>query len=302
MPLRGRADLSGRVAIVTGANSGIGLEVARGLAGRGARVVLACRSKERADLAIESVRSDAVDDRMESMRLDLASLASVRSFSDSFASRFDRLDILVNNGGVMVVPHARTVDGFEIHFGTNHLGHFALTGLLLGPLLAAPSSRVVTVTSAAYRYGRLEGSVEGIEKSRPRSAFGAYARSKLANLLFALELNRRLEKTPSFSVAAHPGGAATGLGRQATELRAYRVILPLLEWLSQSASQAARSIHMAATDPGLLGGELIGPGGPLALKGDPGILEIHGDGANLDLARQLWSVSEKMTGTRYLQA
>ena len=292
-------DLSGRTAVVTGANSGIGLEVARELARRGARIVLACRDVVRAKAAGKSIRSDIADAQLEAIPIDLANLGSVRAFSGQCADRFDRLDILVNSAGVMLAPHGLTADGFEIHLGTNHLGHFALAGLLIEQLLATRASRIVTVTSAAYLYGQLDPAALATGREEATSPFRAYARSKLANLLFAQELNRRLERTGSLSVAAHPGGAATGLGRRATEHPSYRRLLPLLEWISQSAHQAAQSVLLAATSERLNGGELIGPDGLLGLKGRPSILRVRGQAADPGLACRLWQISERLTGVRY---
>ena len=293
-------DLSGRIAIVTGASSGIGLETARRLAGKGARVVLACRDEPRARAAIRSIRTEIPGADAEFLLLDLGSLRSVRGFAEAFRARFDRLDILVNNAGVMLVPHGRTEDGFETHAGTNHLGHFALTGLLIDRLLGSPGSRVVTVTSAAHRYGRLDLGNLMFEDGQSYAPFRAYARSKRANLLFAQDLQRRLRETATISVAAHPGGAATDLGRRATERRIYRALLPVFERLSQSAAEAARSVLRAATDPTAEGGELFGPGGRLGMRGAPAVLRPGLTEKDETIARRLWSLSEDLTGVRYL--
>jgi len=186
-------DITGKVAVITGASSGIGFETARELVRSGARVILACRDEDRARVAVGSIRSEIHDAEAEFLVLDLASLRSVRRFAAALRETFDRLDLLVNNAGVMLVPYGTTEDGFERQFGINHLGHFALTGLLIDRLVACPGSRIVTVTSAAHRYGRLDFNDLMFEEGRGYSAFRAYARSKLANLLFAQELQRRLE-------------------------------------------------------------------------------------------------------------
>jgi len=292
-------DLSGKVAVVTGASSGIGRETARELARKNARVVLACRDGVRGEAARESIRREISRADVVSLPLELASLRSVRAFADRFLGRFGRLDLLVNNAGVMVVPYGTTEDGFELHFGTNHLGHFALTGRLIDRLVATAGSRIVTVTSAAYRYGRLNFANLMFEDGRSYMPFAAYARSKLANLLFAEELQRRIRGTGTISVAAHPGGAATGLGRRAMERRAYRTLLPVLEWLSQSAAEAARSILRAATDPDIRGGELIAPGGCLGMRGAPVVKQRSLESQDRDAAVRLWKESEERTGVSY---
>lgn len=291
-------DMAGKLAVVTGASSGIGLETARELARNGARVVLACRDERRARAAIGSIRSEIPEGQLEFISLDLASLGSVRRFAGAFTERFDQLEILANNAGVMLVPYDTTADGFELHLGTNHLGHFALTGLLIDCLLASPGARVVTVTSAAHRYGRIDFDNLLFEGGAGYSPFRAYARSKLANLLFAQELQRRLRGTETISVAAHPGGAATGLGCRATERRLYRACLPVFERLSQSAAEGARSVLRAATDPDLVGGEYVAPGGLLGMRGKPAVKTATETAAAA--AERLWEVSEELTGVRFL--
>jgi len=293
-------ELAGRVAIVTGANSGIGFEVARELARKGAHVALACRDRDRARSALDIIQSVIPEAQVTSLPLDLASLRSVRDSASAFDRQFDRLDILVNNAGVMVAPFGQTEDGFELHLGINHLGHFALTGLLIDRLLASPAPRVVTVTSAAYRFGRLDVRDLALEGRRGYSPFRAYARSKLANVLFAQELQRRLDGTRTISVVAHPGGAATGLGRRATESRFYRALLPIFERLSQSAAEGARSILRAATDPRLAGGELIAPGGFLGMRGQPVVNAVAEKGMDPKTGARLWEASEELTGVRFL--
>ena len=292
-------DLSGAVAIVTGASSGIGLETAKELARAGARVVLACRDVGRARVALESIRSECGGAHAEFLRIDLASLASVHHFAGVFCERFNRLDLLVSNAGVMLVPYGVTQDGFERHLGTNHLGHFALTGLLIDRLLATSGSRVVTVTSAAHRFGRLDFDDPMFAGGRGYSAFRAYARSKLANLLFAQELQRRLCETETISVAAQPGGAAPDLGRRATEQPFYRMCLPLFERLSQTPAEGARSVLRAAVDPSLTGGELIAPGGFLGMRGPPTVVRPGRRATHETAARRLWGISEELTDVRF---
>ncbi len=292
-------DLSGSVAVVTGANSGMGLEVSRALARKNAAVVLACRDNDRGRAASESIRSGIPEARVEVMTLDLASLASVRRFAEAFLGGHNRLDVLVNNAGVLLVPYDTTEDGFERHFGINHLGHFALTGLLMDRLLATSASRIVTVGSRGHIMGRIDFANLMYESGEGYSAARAYARSKLANLLFTYELQRRIAVTDTIAVAAHPGGAATDLGRRMRDRRFYRAILPLLEWLSQSAAAGARPILRAATDPAVKGGQYYGPGGLLGMRGAPVVVRSHPRSHDKDVARRLWEVSEELTGVRF---
>jgi len=288
--------LSGRTAIVTGASGGIGLEVTRELARKGAAVVLACRSHSRGHAALESVEAGVPDARVEVMELDLADLSSIQRFARTFRGSFDRLDLLINNAGVLLVPYGTTQDGFERHFGINHLGHFALTGLLIDRLLASDASRVVTVSSRGHVFGRMDFANLMFGSGRGYSAMRAYARSKLANLMFTYELQRRLPASSTMAVAAHPGGAATDLGRRMRERHLYRATLPLLERLSQSASAAALPILRAATDPNVAGGEFYGPSGLLGMRGHPVRVESSHSSYDEDTARRLWASSEDLTG------
>jgi len=292
-------DLSGIVAIVTGANSGMGWEVSRALAWKNAAVVLACRDEDRGRAASESIRSGIPKARVEVVALDLASLASVRRFAEAFLDSHDRLDVLVNNAGVLLAPYDTTEDGFERHFGINHLGHFALTGLLMDRLLATSASRIVVVSSRGHGMGRIDFANLTFEGGKGYSAARAYARSKLANLLFTYELQRRLVGADTIAVAAHPGGAATDLGRRMRDRRCYRAILPLLEWLSQSAAEGARPILRAATDPDAAGGQYFGPGGLLGMRGAPVVVRSHPRSHDSVVARRLWDVSEELTGVRF---
>jgi NAD(P)-dependent dehydrogenase (short-subunit alcohol dehydrogenase family) len=291
--------LSGRTAIVTGANSGVGWHVARELAAHGARVVLACRDVTRAKQAAERIRNGGPHVDVEVELLDLADMSSVRAFADHWR---DPLHLLVNNAGVMAPPRrTATRDGFELQFGTNHLGHFVLTGLLLPALLRAGGSRVVTVSSLAHFSGREDVVHANADDSYRGSQ--AYANSKLANLLFALELQRRAAShgVPLSSVAAHPGLSATGLFVDPEGVGANPIVRtfgpPLAKVFVQSAAAGAQSILYAATvaPPGSYNGpqrlrETRGPVGPAKVS------RLVRDEA---LARRLWSVSEDLTGFRY---
>jgi NAD(P)-dependent dehydrogenase (short-subunit alcohol dehydrogenase family) len=296
-------DLSGVTAVVTGASGGIGLEVARGLAATGAHVVLAVRSAGRGRSAASAIREASPAASVEVLALDLADLASVRRFAGALGSRSGGLGLLVNNAGVASPSLQRTADGFELDFGTNHLGHFALTGLLLPIILCSPKARVITVTSLAHRRGRIDfGSLDG---SRGYSPARAYAQSKLANVLFAYELQRRLSQAGAdqLSVACHPGWAATSmtLGTAGQHPRPQDRLYHLLaRRLAPSAAHGARPVLYAAIAPGVRGGDFIGPAGRFGVRGgDPGPVRSGDRTRDQDLAGRLWQVSEQMTGVRY---
>lgn len=296
-------DLEGRVAIVTGANSGIGLEAARVLAARRAHVVLACRDAGRGAAALQAIRASHPDASAEVAPLDLASLASVRGFSNAFLARHDRLDLLCNNAGVMALPACTTADGFEMQLGTNHLGHFALTAQLLDRLLAAPAARIVTVSSTMHRPGRLRW--EDLQLQRSYGKWRAYAQSKLANLLFAFELDRRLRRAGAraISVAAHPGYAATNLVSVGPRMAGARTFERLAaignRILAQDAAAGALPTLYAAVAPGVDGGDYIGPGGPFELRGPPKRVRPSMRARSEADAARLWEVSESLTGERF---
>jgi NAD(P)-dependent dehydrogenase (short-subunit alcohol dehydrogenase family) len=296
-------DQSGRTAVVTGAAAGLGLQTAKVLAARGATVVLAGRNLERAELAAERIRAETRRARLRVVRLDLASLGSVREAAAEIRAAQPRLDLLINNAGVMQVPDERTADGFELTLATNHLGHFALTGLLLERLLQTAGSRVVTVSSNAHRRGAMN--FDDLPSERGYHPSAAYARSKLANLLFTYELNRRLARAGSGTIglAAHPGNVRTGLWRTSSALERALISsrLRLLNfWLVQSPERGALPILRAATDPTARGGEYYGPGGPFEFTGDPTRVESSPRSHDLAVQRQLWLASERLTGISYL--
>jgi len=298
--------LDGRIAVVTGANSGLGLETAIALATVGARVVMACRDPQRAAPALEALRARVPRATAELMALDLADLASVRRFADEFATRHARLDLLVCNAGVMALPLQKTRDGFEMQIGTNHLGHFALSGLLLPQLDAAAAARIVVVASVAHRAAkRFDPEDLNGERGRYNKA-QAYARSKLANLLFSFELNRRLKAAGSkvLAVAAHPGYAATNIGfAGAPGQRAWLSKLAIRIGnllLAQPAAMGALPTLYAATLPTLKGGEFVGPQGPLQFRGHPVEVDCIAVARDAALAARLWTKSEQLTGVQYL--
>lgn len=287
-------DQTGRVVIVTGANSGIGFETAAAFAARGASVVLACRSLSKAADAIERIRARSAGSKLRFIELDLASLASIERFAAAFRTEYGRLDLLINNAGVMMPPHGSTRDGFELQFGCNHLGHFALTGQLLPMLDATKGSRVVTVSSIMHRSGKID--FANLNAESGYDARAAYAQSKLANLLFTRELQRRLSESGSrvLAVAAHPGWTATDLQRHSP---AIRVLNPLF---AQKPEHGALPTIRAAVDPDAIGGEYFGPRGWMEMRGLPERASMTIAARNDDDARQLWDVSEYLTGIRYL--
>jgi NAD(P)-dependent dehydrogenase (short-subunit alcohol dehydrogenase family) len=286
----------GRRAVVTGANSGLGLVIARELARHGAAVVLACRSREKGEAALGDVRAAAPGADVALAELDLARLDSVRAFA---AAQDGPLDLLVNNAGVMAPPHRTTADGFELQLGTNHLGHFALTGLLLDRLLAAPAPRVVTMSSLMHRYGRIR--FDDLQSERRYRRWRAYGQSKLANLLFALELDRRARAAgaPLVSVAAHPGWAATHLQTASPPLVDRAVLRVMNRVVAQSADDGAFPALFAATKPDLPGASYAGPGGRSELRGPPRLVSMSGRAQDPVTARRLWEASEELTGVGY---
>lgn len=297
-------DQSGRVVLVTGGNSGIGLEAARVLAAHGARVVLGCRDRSRADHALDDLLGSTPSAAVEVLPLDLADLSSVELAAEEFAARHERLDVLVNNGGVMATPYRRTADGFELQFGVNHLGHFALTGRLLDRLLAADAPRVVTVSSSLHRRGRI--AFDDLQGRRRYRKWEAYGQSKLANLLFSAELQRRATAAGQslLAVAAHPGYASTGLQTAGPQMAGSRVGA----WFAglanrvfaQDASGGALPTVYAATSTDVAPDDFVGPGGPGGMRGAP-VRDVPRSPAARDAAdaARLWDVSEELTGVRY---
>lgn len=301
-------DCTGKTVIVTGANSGLGYETTRVLARRGAHVVMACRDPERGEAAAESLREAVPGATLSVRTLDLASLDSVRSFADEFLAAYPDLHVLVNNAGVMAPPRGETADGFERQFGVNHLGHFALTGLLLPRLLeTSGQTRVVTVSSAAHRRGSLD--FDDLQHEREYDRWDAYTASKLANLLFAFELQRRLEAAGVeyvASVACHPGWAATSLQtggpREGSPPRRLLVGLGARvanRLFAQSAAMGALSVLYAATASDVTGGSYVGPRGRFGIRGHPAVVEPSERARDPDLASRLWAVSEELTGVSY---
>ncbi|HEU0214139.1 MAG TPA: oxidoreductase [Jiangellaceae bacterium] len=288
-------DLAGRTAVVTGANSGLGLQVSIELARHGAHVVLACRDRARGAAALERVVGSA-----ELVVLDLADLASVRAAATEIGRSHDRLDLLVCNAGVMATPHRLTVDGFELQFGTNHLGHFALTGLVLPCLLAGMGTRVVVVSSNMHRLGRMSADDLGLDHRYQK--WFAYGRSKLANLLFMTELQRRADVAgvDLTGVGAHPGWASTNLQVTGPRMAGSGIEQALTmvgnRLFGQSAQSGALPLLRAATDPNVAPAGYYGPG---ARRGHPGRASMSAAARDPVTARALWKESERLTGVAY---
>ena len=287
-------DQTGRVAVVTGANSGIGFETAKALAARNTTVVMACRNLDKAHNAARDIRQEVPDARLEILELDLADLNQVHDFADAFKEKYDRLDLLINNAGVMVPPYDQTADGFELQFGANHLGHFALTGRLLDTVLRAEGSRVVNVSSTAHRMGKMD--FDNLQAEKGYKPWEAYGRSKLANLLFTFELQRRFNAVGSdtIAVAAHPGGTKTNL--QGNMSAPFRSVLNLI---MQEAEMGALPTLYAATAPDVTGGDYYGPGGFQEIRGHPIKVDSTPAAKDVGVAQQLWVESEKLTKVKF---
>ena len=305
---------------MTGGGSGIGRETALALAGSGARVVLACRDQVKGAAARDRILEEVPGAGADLAPLDLSDLASVEVFADGFCSTHDRLDILVNNAGVMAIPRRETADGFEMQFGTNHLGHFALTGRLLGPLLATPGARVVTVTSLVARMGRIR--FDDLQGTRHYGKWSAYAQSKLANQLFTRELDRRAGRDGSrpdgagpdgagpdgaglVSVASHPGYAATNLQLVAPKMSGSHLGERMNGWantvFAQSAAAGALPSLLGATAPGVRGGQFFGPDRLFGTRGHPHPVDFVKAARDPETAGRLWDVSVELTGVTYAE-
>ena len=298
-------DQAGRRAIVTGANSGLGFETALALAGRGADVTLAVRDLAKGEAAAEQIRARSPQASIEVRRLDLADLASIDEFAWLWReSHPDGLDMLINNAGIMALPRRDTADGFEMQLGTNHLGHFALTGRLLEAI--RPDGRIVTVSSQAHRMGRID--FDDLMGERKYGAWRAYGQSKLANLLFMRSLAERLERAGStvISVAAHPGFASTHLQAVAPEMKGrgwqVKIMDGVNKVMAQSAAMGALPTLYAATCPAIRSGDYVGPDGFGEQRGHPKLVGMNASARDDAVANRLWSVSEDLTGVRYLDA
>jgi len=289
-------DQTGRIAIVTGANSGIGYETARPLAHKGASVIMACRDETKGNAAAKQILDERPSGTVEVMVLDLADLDSVKRFAQAFRERHDHLDLLINNAGVMMIPERQTTpQGSEMQFGTNHLGHFALTGLLIDTLLATPGSRVVNVSSMTHQFGSIN--LDDLQSKETYSPSGAYGQSKLANLLFTNELGRRFQALGSDSIAAssHPGWTATNLQQHS---RMAQILNPIV---AQSPPMGALPTLYAATAADVSNGDFYGPRGLMGMRGHPKKAQASDRSQDEAMAARLWTASEELTGIQYSQ-
>ena len=293
-------DQAGRTVLITGANSGLGLRSAEALAGAGARVLMACRNEAKAAEARDLVAAQATGPEPEVVRLDLSDLESIRACADDVSSRVEKLDVVLNNAGVMAIPLSRTAQGFEMQFGTNHLGHFALTGLLLPVLQRAEVPRVVTTSSTAHKSGRMNWDDLNADESYRR--WRSYGQSKLANLLFMRELDRRARDSDSdlLSVSAHPGYAATHLqGHSGSWIEARTMALGNFLVAQSDAAGALPQLY-AATMPDVSGGDYYGPDRFFEMRGHPKLAGSTAASKDLAAAHRLWEISEKLTGVAYV--
>jgi NAD(P)-dependent dehydrogenase (short-subunit alcohol dehydrogenase family) len=285
-------DQTGRTAVITGANTGLGYETAAALAAKGANVVLAVRNLDKGKDAARRIEGSTPGARVTLQQLDLTSLDSINAAAGELRDKYDTIDLLINNAGVMWTPKSTTKDGFELQFGTNHLGHFAFTGLLLDRLLPVEGSRIVTVSSQGHRI-RAAIHFDDLQWERGYSRVGAYGQAKLANLLFTYELQRRLIGKNTIAVAAHPGGSKSELTRNLPRplSAAIRVVEPLL----QAADMGALPTLRAATDPSVLGGQYYGPDGFAEQRGYPKVVASSEQSHDVDTRQRLWTVSEELT-------
>lgn len=292
-------DQSGRVAIVTGANTGIGYEAALVLAGKGAKVVVAVRNLDKGAAAVAALKRVHPGADVTVQELDLSSLASVRAAAEDLGAALPRIDLLINNAGVMYPPKQTTADGFELQFGTNHLGHFALTGLLLHNLLDVPGSRVVTVASLAHRQ-LADIHFDDLQWERKYNRVAAYGQSKLANLMFTYELQRRLGAAgaSTIAVAAHPGISNTELMRHVPGT-SIPGVMKLAGLVTNSPAVGALPTLRAATDPAVQGGQYYGPSGFQEAVGHPVLVESNAKSHDMAVQQRLWTVSEELTGVSY---
>lgn len=292
-------DLTGKVIIVTGGNSGLGYVSVKAFAEKGAEVILATRSIEKGEAAKKMI--GVVKGKIVVMQLDLMDFASIKSFAANFSKKYNRLDVLLNNAGIMTTPYFLTKDGLEAQNGTNHFGHFALTGQLFELIKNTSGSRIVNVSSMAHKQGNMDFDNLLFEKGKGYSAIKSYGRSKLSNLLFTYELQRKLESAGigSIAVAAHPGVSNTNLARFLEEKLIFKILKPMMMPFMQSQDMGALPQIRASVDPIVKGGEFYGPDGFREMKGFPVVVQSNAASHNPEDAKKLWLFSEKITGISF---
>ena len=293
-------DLSGKVIIVTGGNSGLGYEAVKAFAEKGANVILTSRSMENGEAAKTAIGK--VIGKIDVMRLDLMDFASIKTFTEKFKNKYTRLDVLLNNAGIMTTPYFLTKDGLEAQNGTNHFGHFALTGRLFELIKSTPKSRVVNVSSIAHKQGRMDFNNLLFENGKDYTPLKSYRRSKLSNLLFTCELQRRIEieKLDCIAVSAHPGVSVTNLFRYIEKRWWFKIFFPFFKSFTQDQAKGALPEIRASVDPNVKGAEYYGPDGFYEMKGFPVIVKSNNASHNLADAKKLWEVSVKITGVSFL--
>ncbi len=292
-------DLKGKVIIVTGGNSGLGYESVKAFAKKGAEVILASRSVEKGEAAKKAMGE--VKGNISVLQLDLMDFSSIKSFTEKFREKYTRLDVLLNNAGIMTTPYFLTKDGLEAQMGTNHFGHFALTGLLFNLLKNTPASRIVNVSSMAHKQGKMDFSNLLFENGVGYSPIKSYGRSKLANLLFTYELQRKMATNgiKTIAVAAHPGVSNTNLARYLEDKLIFKILKPMMSPLIQEQDMGALPQIRASVDEKIKGGEFYGPDGFNEMKGFPVLVKSNAASHNLEDAKKLWEVSEKITGVSF---
>ena len=292
-------DLSGKTMIVTGGNSGLGFEAVKSLSAKGSEVILACRSIKKGESARKEILEEYSDAQINVMALDLSDLESIHSFAKKIDEKYEKMDVLLNNAGIFC-PYQKTKDGFEMQIGVNHLGHFALTGLLLPLLKNMPGSRVVNVSSLGHTYGKMDFD-DFMFENKKYSIIKAYGNTKLANLLFTYELQRRFEKSNinCIAVAAHPGLSKSNLAKYVNGQILYKIGVAISSIMTQSTSMGTLSEVMASVDPYVKGGEYYGPGGFREWRGNPVKVESNEASHNLKDAQKLWELSENLTGITF---
>lgn len=295
-------DLTGKVILITGGNSGLGIESAKAFVNKGAEVIITSRSEEKGKKALAEIKNEIPDANITIMLLDLMDLKSVQSFADEFMNKYNRLDVLMNNAGIMMTPYKLSADGFESQMATNHLGHFVLTGLLIDLITKTPDSRIINVSSLAHKFGKMDFDDLFFSDSRKYSPRKAYGRSKLANLLFTYELQRRFDEKniKTIAVAAHPGASHTNLGNHLVGSFMYKILWPLAKIATQKPADGAKSQIRASVDTNVKGGEYYGPGGFMQMAGRPVIVKSTKKSHNIELAKKLWEKSQKAGKIEYL--
>lgn len=289
----------GKIAIVTGANSGVGYETAKGLASKGAKVIMACRNLEKAESARQEILKELPDADMVVMQLELDKLSSVRAFAEAFKQKYQQLHLLINNAGIMIPPFSKTEDGFESQMGVNYFSHFLLTSLLFELLDNTQGARVVTLSSIAHKNGKIQ--FNNLNAEQDYSKMGAYGQSKLACLMFAFELQRRIDSANSHvkSLAAHPGVSNTNLGKHLPFIA--KLLVPILApFFTHAPEKAALPSLYAATGTDVQGGDYVGPTGRNEMKGKPGKVQAEEHAYNEAVARKLWDVSEEMVQQKFV--